>query len=473
MTADERDRARSALPFLVITQLMIVLDASIVNIALPSMGRELGMDQTGLQWVVNAYTLTFGGFLMLGGRMADLIGRRLVFVSGICLFGAASLAAALAPVAGVLVAARAVQGLSAAVASAAALSIIVATFPEGKGRNQALAMWGAVSGVGGAVGVLLGGVLTSGPGWPWIFYINVPIVVVVVLGVFRSVSGARGDTRGRLDVAGAVTLTGGLTLLVYAIVSGQSGDPVTILLALGLAVVLLVSFFLVQRKVREPLVPLSSFRNRNLSVASVVGLFAGAAPYAMFFLLSLHLQNVVGLTPLQTGLGFLPVSLISMVGAAALAPLAMARIGMRFTLLLSLGVLAVGLVLLSRLTEEDGFGATVAGQLVAGLGLGTTFVAVTTAAVAGLAENESGLASGLINTAQQLGGALGLGALAALSGAYSAAELAKEPPVSEVAALSSGYQVAFLGAAVFAVAGALIALALPRRESVPATTPHE
>jgi EmrB/QacA subfamily drug resistance transporter len=466
MMAVVRDRARSALPFLVITQLMVVLDASIVNIALPSMGRELGMDQTGLQWVVNAYTLTFGGFLMLGGRMADLLGRRLVFVSGLCLFGLASLAAGLAPVGGVLIAARAVQGLSAAVSSAAALSIIVSVFPEGKDRNRALSMWGAVSGVGGAIGVILGGVLTSGPGWSWIFYINIPIVVLVLVFIMGRVSGKRDEAPGRVDVAGSVTLTGGLTLLVYAIVSGQSGDPATVLVAFGLALVLLVSFFVIQRKVREPLVPLSSFRNRNLSVASVVGLFAGAAPYAMFFLLSLHLQNVAGLTPLQTGLGFLPLSLISMVGAAALAPLLMAKAGTRVTLVLSLCVLGAGLFLLSRLTADDGFGATVAGQLVAGVGLGATFVAVTTAAVTGLAESQSGLASGLINTSQQFGGALGLGALAALSGAYSATERAK-PGASEVVALSSGYQVAFLGAAALAVVGALIALLLPARKPVP------
>ena len=465
MTAVERDRARSALPFLVVTQLMVVLDASTVNIALPSMGHDLGLDQTGLQWVVNAYTLTFGGFLMLGGRMADLLGRRLVFISGVCLFGIASLSAALAPVGGVLIAARAMQGLSAAVSSAAALSIIVAVFPEGKGRNQALALWGAVSGVGGAIGVLLGGLLTSGPGWSWIFYINIPIVAVVVFGVLTRVPSAGSNTRGRLDVAGAVTLTGGLTLLVYTIVSGQSGSLGRVLLSLGLALALLVSFFALQLKVREPLIPLSSLRNRNLSVGSLIGLFAGAAPYAMFFLLSLRLQNVAGLTALQTGLGFLPVSLISMVGAAALAPLLMAKIGPRVTLFLSLCVLGIGLVLLSRVTTEGGFGATVAGQLVAGVGLGTTFVAVTTAAVTGLAESQSGLASGLINTSQQLGGALGLGALAALAGAYSARELTR-PGVSKVVALSSGYQVAFLGAAVFAFVGALIALALPLHKPV-------
>nr|AHE14871.1 RebT-like transporter [uncultured bacterium] len=468
MAAVGQDRARSALPFLVITQLMIVLDASIVNIALPSMGRELHMDQTGLQWVVNAYTLAFGGFLMLGGRMADLLGRRRVFVSGLGLFGIASLGAGLAPVGEVLVAARALQGLSAAVVSAAALSIIVAVFPEGRDRNRALAMWGAVSGVGGAIGVLLGGVLTSGPGWSWIFYINVPIVVLVVVAVLGRISGARDEVRGRLDVVGAVTLTGGLTLLVYAIVSLRTDDVVAILVALGVTVALLVTFLVVQLKVREPLVPLSSFRNRNLSVAGVTGLFAGAAPYAMFFLLSLHLQTVVGLTPLRTGLAFLPVSLISMVGAAALAPLLMARIGQRVTLFLSLCVLGVGLFLLSRLTEGDGFGATVPGQLVAGLGLGTAFVAVTTAAVTGLAESESGLASGLINTSQQLGGALGLAALAALSEAYSARELAK-PEATPVGALSSGYQVAFLGAAVLAFVGALIALALPARRPVATT----
>jgi EmrB/QacA subfamily drug resistance transporter len=467
MTVLERDRARSALPFLVITQLMIVLDASTVNIALPSIGRDLGMSQAGLQWVINAYTLTFGGFLMLGGRMADLLGRRFVFVSGLCLFGLASLTAGLAPVAGVLIVARAVQGLAAAVSSAAALSIIVSLFPEGNDRNRALAMWGAVSGVGGAIGVIFGGVLTSGPGWSWIFYINVPIAVIVVMAVRGRVPGKRVEAPGRVDVTGAVTLTGGLTLLVYAIVSAKSGNPATILLALSLAVVLLVSFFVVEGKVREPLVPLSSFRNRNLSVASLVGLFAGAAPYAMFFLLSLDLQNVLGLTPLEAGFGFLPLSLVSMAGAAALAPLLMAKTSPRFTLVLSLCMLGSGLFLLSRLSVGDGFGATVPGQLVAGLGLGTTFVAVTTAAVKGLAEGQSGLASGLINTSQQLGGALGLGGLAALSGAYSAAQLAK-PGVHEAMALSSGYQVAFRGAAALAVIGALIALLLPARAPLPA-----
>jgi EmrB/QacA subfamily drug resistance transporter len=448
-----------ALALLALTQFVIVLDASIVNVALPSIGRALEFSQDDLSWVVNAYTLTFGGFLLLGGRLADLLGRRRVFIAGLVLFSVASLAGGLAQSDVWLVAARAVQGLGAAIISPAALSLVTTMFAEGAERNRALGVWGAVAGAGGAAGVLLGGVLTEYAGWEWVLFVNVPIGLAVAALAPRLLPESRDTGRERVfDAAGALTVTAGLALLVYTLVdANDAGWASTQTLGLGaVALVLLAAFVLIERRTSHPLMPFSIFRLRTLRGADVVGLLIGMSLFAMFFFLSLYMQQVLGYDALDAGLAYLPLALNIIVSAGVASNL-VTRIGFKPTLIAGLVLIAVGLVWFAQVSPGgDYVGDILFPSIVTAWGLGLAFVPVTIAAVTGTKPEEAGLASGLINTAQQVGGALGLAVLAAVANSRTDDAVAsgvRDPAV----ALTEGFQAAFLAGAALALLAALLA----------------
>jgi EmrB/QacA subfamily drug resistance transporter len=447
-------------------QFMVILDVSVVNVALPAIRRSLRFSQQDLQWVVSAYTLTFAGFLLLGGRAADLLGRRRVFVAGLVLFTGASLLGGLATSRGMLIGARAIQGLGGAVVSPATLAILTTTFREGAARNRAIGWWGAMAAAGGSFGVLLGGILTDALSWRWILFINVPIGLAAIVLSRRFVPESRDETMGRhYDVAGALTITLGLVAIVYAIVSTDTngwGSAQTLgTLALGLALV--GAFVAIEaRFAAAPLVPLRIFSSRMLTGANLVMLAIGAASFAMWFFISLYLQQVLGYSPIQAGLAFLPITIILAIGAQ-LASRLITRIGMRPLLTTGLLLLATGLVLFSRVSARGSYlGDVLAPSLVVGAGMGLSFVPATVAAVAGVAPGEAGLASGLVNTSRQLGGALGLAILAtvATSRTNNLLHSHAPAPASLQAALTSGYQLAFLVAAAFALVGSLTAWAM-------------
>jgi EmrB/QacA subfamily drug resistance transporter len=448
-----------ALALLAVTQFVIVLDASIVNVALPSIGRALDFSQDDLSWVVNAYTLTFGGFLLLGGRLADLLGRRRVFIGGLVLFSVASLVGGLAQSDVWLVAARAVQGLGAAIISPAALSLVTTMFAEGAERNRALGVWGAVAGSGGAAGVLLGGVLTEFAGWEWVLFVNVPIGIAVAALAPRLLPESRDDERERVfDAAGAFTVTAGLALLVYALVDANDagwGSTQTLVLG-GIALALLGAFLVIETRTRHPLMPFSIFRLRTLRGADVVGLLIGMALFAMFFFVSLYMQQVLGFDALEAGLAYLPLAL-NIIVSAGVASVLVTRIGFKPTLIAGLVLVAIGLVWFAQISPGGSYvGDVLFPSLVAAWGLGLAFVPVTIAAVTGTRPDEAGLASGLINTAQQVGGALGLAILAAVANGRSddvAASGVRDPAI----VLTEGFQDAFLVGAGFAVLAAVLA----------------
>jgi EmrB/QacA subfamily drug resistance transporter len=452
-----------ALGLLAVTQFVIVLDASIVNVALPSIGRALKFSQDDLSWVVNAYTLTFGGFLLLGGRLADLLGRRRIFMGGLVLFSLASLVGGFAQSDVWLIAARAVQGLGAAIISPAALSLVTTMFSEGAERNKALGVWGAVAGSGGAAGVLLGGMLTQWAGWEWVLFVNVPIGLAVAALAPRLLPESRDTGRARaFDVAGAVSVTAGLALLVYALVdANNAGWTSTQTLGLGaIAVALLATFLAVESRTRHPLMPFAIFRLRTLRGANVVGLLIGMALFAMFFFLSLYLQQVLGYDALKAGFAYLPLALNIILSAGA-ASVLVTRVGFKPTLIAGLLLVAAGLVWLSQVSAPGGsyVGDVLFPSLLTAWGLGLAFVPVTIAAVTGTRPDEAGLASGLINTAQQVGGALGLAVLAAIANGRTDNVLAageRNPAV----ALTQGFQDAFLAGAGLAVLAALLATVL-------------
>jgi len=448
-----------ALALLALTQFVIVLDASIVNVALPSIGRALAFSQDDLSWVVNAYTLTFGGFLLLGGRLADLLGRRRIFIAGLVLFSVASLAGGLAQSDVWLVAARAVQGLGAAIISPAALSLVTTMFAEGAERNRALGVWGAVAGSGGAAGVLLGGVLTEYAGWEWVLFVNVPIGLAVAALAPRLLAESRDTGRERVfDAAGAFAVTAGLALLVYTLVdANDAGWGSTQTLGLGaLALALLAAFVLVELRARHPLMPFSIFRLRTLRGADTVGLLIGMTLFAMFFFLSLYMQQVLGYDALEAGLAYLPLAL-SIIVSAGVASQLVTRVGFKPTLIGGLVLIAVGLVWFAQVSPGGSYvGDVLLPSLVAAWGLGLAFVPVTVAAVTGTRPDEAGLASGLINTAQQVGGALGLAVLAAVANGRTddvVASGVRDPAV----ALTEGFQDAFLAGAGLALLAALLA----------------
>jgi EmrB/QacA subfamily drug resistance transporter len=447
-----------ALLLLAMTQFVIVIDASIVNVALPSIGNHLHFSRDDLTWVVNAYTLTFGGFLLLGGRLADLLGRRRMFMVGLVVFSLASLAGGLAQSEAWLIVARAIQGLGAAIVSPAALSIITTTFAEGAERNRALGIWGAVAGAGGAAGVLLGGILTSWLSWRWVLFVNVPIgITAATLAPRVLLESVSEDGTEGFDIPGAVTVTAGLALLVYAVVDAVNvgwGSTGTLLRLAG-SVILLAAFVVIERRQRHPLLPFAIFRLRTLRGADIVGLLIGMSLFSMFFFISLYLQDVLHYSPIKTGVSYLPLAVGIILSAGAASQL-VTRIGFKPVLTVGLLLIAAALLWFSQVPAPGGsFGADVLGpSVLAAFGLGFSFVSVTIGAVTGTRPHEAGLASGLINTSQQVGGALGLAILATVANSRTQSLLSAG--VHSSVALTKGFDRAFMVGAGFAIIGAIL-----------------
>jgi EmrB/QacA subfamily drug resistance transporter len=453
-----------ALAILCLGSLMIVLDTTIVNVALPSIREDLRFSESGLAWVVNAYLLTFGGFLLLGGRLGDLYGHRRLFLAGIALFSLASLACGLAPTQTSLVAARAIQGLGGAVVSAVALSLIVTMFPEPAERARAMGFEGFVSAGGGTIGVLLGGVLTGSLNWHWVFLVNVPIgVAVIALARVLLPAERHSVVATDLDVAGAAAITAALVVAIYAIVNGnQAGwTSVQTIGLLAAAAGLFVVFLRVETRVPSPILPLGLFRQRNLATANVVGVLWAAAMFAWFFLSALYLQLVLGYTPLRVGLAFLPSNLIMGAFSLGLSARLVTRFGIRRPLATGLFLAAAGLALFARAPVGGTFLADVLPSMVLlGLGAGIAFNPLLLAALADAAPDDAGLASGVVNTAFMLGGALGLAILASLAAAWNEGLAANG--MGQLAALTGGYHAAFVVGAVFAATAAALGAALLR-----------
>ena len=447
--------------------LMIVLDTTIVNVALPSIKADLGFSEAALAWVVNAYMLTYGGFLLLAGRLGDLLGHRRVFLLGLSAFTAASLLCGLATSQGVLVAARAAQGLGGAVVSAVALSLIMDLFTAPADRARAMGIYGFVCAGGGSVGVLLGGLLTSTLSWHWIFLVNLPIGVLVALATLRLVPATRKPFEGRLDVAGAASVTLALTLAIYAVVHGNEAgwtSPAT-LGVLGVALMLLVAFVTIEARIRAPLIPLGLFRHRNLTVASLIGVLWCAAMFAWFFLSALYMQQVLGYDPFRVGLAFLPANLVMAACSVGLSARLVMRFGIRLPLGAGLAMAATGLALFARAPVDGRFVVDVLpAMMLLGLGAGIAFNPVLLAAMGDVAPNQSGLASGVVNTAFMMGGALGLAVLASLAAARTST--LTRAGASTLAALNGGYHTAFLAGACAAAPAALAGTVLLRPQAM-------
>jgi EmrB/QacA subfamily drug resistance transporter len=448
-----------------LAQFMVILDATIVNVALPSIQTDLKLSEANLQWIVNAYTLVFGGFLLLGGRAGDLIGRKRLFLAGLVVFTVASLLNGLAVNEGMLIATRALQGLGAAFVSPAALSIISTTFAEGRDRARALGVWAAIAIGGAAVGLILGGLLTQLLSWPWIFFVNVPVGIVTFILSLRLIPESRDEHAERaFDVAGAVSVTGGLMSLVYAIVKSETagwGSPITIGFFV-LSAVLLASFVAIELRSKAPLVRLSIFRVRSLLTANVVMLLVACGMFAMFFFNTLYIQRVLGYGPLEAGLAFLPFTAGVMVSAGLAAQFA-PRVGVRLVAGLGMTVTAIGMLLLVRLPVHGSYLSDVLPALiVTSLGMGAVFMPLTLLATTGLKDEDQGLASGLFNTSQQIGGALGLAILSTIAASQTAAAGGAADPH----ALVTGFHWAFGGAALFVTAGLATMLVLLRKRHV-------
>ena len=452
---------------------MVILDASIVFVALPSIETDLGFSEQGLQWVVSAYALTFGGLLLLGGRAADLLGRRRVFMAGVVLFTGASLLCGLAWSPAALLAARALQGVGAAIMTPTALSIVSTTFPEGPERNKALGIWGSLGGVGAPAGWLIGGPLVHGPGWGWIFFINVPIGLAALALSPTLLRESRATlTRRSYDQAGALTITGALVLLVYALVEAPDagwGGAQTILLFAGSAV-LLAAFALIELRHRAPLVPLRVLRSRTLVGANLVMLLFGAVAFGMPFVLTLYAQQVLGYSALEFGAGTAVVAVAAAV-SSIIAQGAVLKLGFRRVAAPGMALLGGGSLLLTQVPVSGSYFEDIFfGLLVFGAGIGPAFVTATVAALAGVAEHESGLASGLSNTALQIGQALGVAIVSTVAVSRSEDFLAGNDGANQLAALTEGFQSAFLACVVLAGIGVALALALLGR---PRMAPHE
>ena len=460
MTSQDAGRRKRwwALYVLCLGVLMIVLDTTIVNVALPSIRTDLKFTETALVWVVNAYMLTFGGFLLLGGRLGDLFGHRRVFLAGIALFTVASLACGLAPTQATLVTARAVQGLGGAVVSAVALSLIMNLFTEPGERARAMGVYGFVCAGGGSVGVLLGGVLTSLLSWHWIFLVNLPIGIAVAL-LCRALI-APGERRAglRLDWGGAITITASLLLAVYAVVNGNEAGWLSgrTLGLLGAAVVLLGAFIAIESRIAQPLMPLGLFTHRNLATANVAGVLWAAAMFAWFFMSALYMQLVLGYTPMQVGLAFLPGNLIMAFMSLGASARIVMRWGIRGPLAVGLMVAAVGLALFARAPAGGDFLVDVLpAMLLLGIGAGIAFNPMLLAAMNDVDPQDSGLASGVVNTSFMMGGALGLAVLASVAAARTTA--AQAQGATDALALNAGYQLAFAIGAAFAAGTGLLA----------------
>ncbi|HEX2426480.1 MAG TPA: MFS transporter [Gaiellaceae bacterium] len=454
-------------------QFMVILDATIVNVALPSIQRDLGMSDADLQWIVNAYTLMFGGFLLLGGRAGDLAGRKKIFLAGLVVFTVASLLNGLAPSSEVLILFRGLQGLGAALIAPAALSIITATFSEGAERTKAMGVWAAIAVGGGAVGLVLGGILVEALSWPWIFFVNVPVGIAVFVAALRYVPESRDEhSHKSFDLAGAVTVTGGLIALVYGIVKAQEKGWTSLHTGgfFTLAIVLLGAFLVIESRSAEPLVRLSIFRVRTIRAANVVMFLVASGLFAMFFFNTLYLQRVLGYSPLQAGLAFLPFTAGIIIGAG-LSQRFVPKLGAREVPLIGMGMAIVGLLLFVRLEPGGSYVADfLPGVILASIGMGLTFVPVTLIATSGIPTDDAGLASGLYNTSQQVGGALGLAVLSTFAVSRTddtLSGLGHAPgPADQAQALVDGFHVAYVGsAALVAVAAVLLALLL-RREDV-------
>ncbi len=460
-----------ALVLLCATQFLVVLDVAIVNVALPSIQTALDFSQENLQWVVSAYTLTFGGLLLLGGRMADLLGRRRVFMGGLLIFSLASLACGFASSDTLLIIARAVQGVGAAVISPAALSILVTTFDEGAERNKALGIWGAIAGIGGAAGVLAGGILTDTLGWEWIFFVNVPIGIAVLALVPRFIdeSHAEGATRN-FDVAGALSVTAGLALLVYALVNTDSAGWLSgeTLGLFAISIALIGAFIAIEFRAKAPLMPLGIFRLRSLTGANIVGLLLGAAVFSVFFFLSLYMQQVLGYSALKSGFAYLLVA-VTIIFAAGGSQALVTRFGTKSILAIGMALLTLGLLYFTQIDVEGSYlNDLVPGFLLVGVGLGFAFVPVSIAALQGVQPREAGVASGLINTSQQIGGALGIAILSTIATSHTAS-LVEEAGGDQAAlpgALTEGFQYAFAVGAGMAVVGLIATLFLLDRSDL-------
>lgn len=460
---EERRRQGLALTILCIAQFMVVLDFSIVNVALPSMQQNLGFSTQNLQWVISAYSLTLGGFLLLGGRLADLYGRRRLFIAGLIIFSLASLAGGLALSGTWLIVARAIQGLGAALVAPATLSLITTTFAEGPARNKAFGLVGALASAGFAAGAILGGVLTAGPGWRWVMFVNVPIGIAVICAIPFVLRESRAQIeRRRIDIAGALTVTAGLMALVYALTRGNDFGWLSwqTLGLLALAVVLLAAFFIIEVRSTFPLVRLSIFRQRNVTGANLVSMLAPGAFGALVFILTLYMQHILNYSALVTGLAFLPMAAVILLASNVVSRL-VTRFGVKPFLVGGLIVLIVGLLLLTPITANGNYVETLLpGMLVVSLGMGPTFATMVIAATAGISNDDQGLVSGVFNTTQQVGSGLVLAIVVALSSARTAALIQQGESTGKVAT-TAGLQYALFvctGAAFLATLAALLVI---------------
>jgi len=478
-TTGPRDAARVSRPGLVllllcVAQFMLVLDISVTNVALASIQEDLGFDGSDLQWTITAYTLAFGGLLIFFGRAGDLWGRRLFFLLGVGIFGLASLLCGLAQTPGQLIAARALQGVGGAMVSPAALSLLVTTFAEGEARNKALGVWGAIAAGGAAAGMIIGGVLTDVANWRWVFFINVPVALLTLLAVPRVVPESRDESRPRLDVGGAVTVTAGLVALVYGLtqIEQRGLDSGVVLGSLAAAVLLLAVFAAIQRRSTHALVPFSLFRSRAVTAANIFSLLMTAVVVGQSFFLSLYLRQVLGYSPLRTGFALVPIT-ITVVVVVSLIPKLLARFGVRPVLAASGLLLAGGMALQAQMPVDGTYLRHVLlGIVISAAGLGFGFVAATIAATSGVRPEQQGVASGVLNTSQQVGGAVGLAVLATFAFSRTDDRLAAGAPPLE--ALTDGFSLGFLLAVGFGVAAAVVALLLvpagvaaPAQETAP------
>lgn len=456
-----------------IAQFMVVLDATVVNVALPHIQADLDFSAETLPWVINAYTLVFGGFLLLGGRAGDIIGRRRVFLVGVVLFTAASVLCGLSDQSGMLLAARALQGLGAALVSPAALSIVTTTFRDPGERAKALSVWAAIAVGGSAVGLLVGGALTEALSWEWIFFINAPIGVATFLLSLRIVPESRMEERSSMDLLGAISVTAGVSLLVYGIVKAESygwGSGRTWLL-LGGAAVLLAIFALIETRVKHPLVRLSIFRMRALTTANVVMLAVMGGMFGVFYFTSIYTQNILGYSPVKTGVAFLPMTIMIIV-ASGIAQRLIGVVGAKAVGITGMFIAAIGLVMLYRIEAGGSYWTQLLpGVLVLALGLGLTFVPLTLIATGGVQDDDAGLASGLFNTFQQVGGALGLAILTTVANSRTTSALddlgltAAPTPDQQAAAMVDGFHAGFLvGAGMLALGAIVLGLLVRKRD---------
>src|SRR5687767_4443012 len=463
------ERKWMALELLSVVQFMVVLDIAIVNVALPSIQVDLGFSQENLQWVISAYALVFGGFLLLGGRAADLLGRRRIFLLGVIVFTVSSLLAGFAWSEASLIGARALQGLGAAIISPAALSILSTTFAEGRERNLALGVWGAVGGFGAAAGVLLGGVLTDALSWEWIFFVNIP-VGLAALFLAPVLLGESRDTRVKsFDAPGAVLVTAGLTSLVFGITQGHewgwgSGRTIGVF---ALSAALLLGFYVWEQRVAEPLMRFGILRTKTVLGANVAGFILGTALFSMFLMLTLYMQQVLGYSAMKTGVAYLAVAGTSIIWANVAAAL-VNKVGVRPLIAGGMAILTVGLILFTQVSVDGSYAANLLpGFLIIALGMALCFVPISIAALAGVQEAEAGIASGLINTSQQIGGAVGIALLSTIAISRTENEVAAGTAVPQ--ALTEGFQVAFWVGAGIALVGVVAALVLIRQEEIAAS----